>query len=83
MTKFHVFHTFYPFLKNFCPDLEFVVFPGKNPPTGNFYQTCSIRYIRLTHVKSDIWNKHKQHNVESQRNDDMNMYENVKNSIYK
>lgn len=28
-------------------------------------------------------NKHKQHNVESQRNDDMNMYENVKNSIYK
>lgn len=71
-----MFFTLFTLFKTNCPDLEFV-------PTGSFYQTCSIRYIRLTYVESDIRNKHKQHNVESQRNDDMNMYENVKNSIYK
>lgn len=63
------FTLFYSFLKKFVLISSLFVFPDK-PAYRQLYN--------LLHN-----NKHKQHNVESQRNDDMNMYEILKNSIYK
>lgn len=80
---FSNFVTFFVFIFLSWSRVCFFTLVIKNPPTGSFCQTFSVRYVSVTYVESDIRNKHKQHHVKSHRDDDMKKIVFISNDFLK